>query len=350
MRKVDLVVIGGGIAGSLLTQEAINNGLQVLLIDNASVQSASGSAAGLTNPITGKRLVKSWNIDQLLDISRKTYTHFEQQLNIKILHNSDIARVIPNDDIFQQWQTNFLAAASEGFIDPEVRTLNVKGLKPFPYFKILKGFWLDVAVLLNALKESYVGQNAFLEGNVTYSSIKHNNESVELNCEGQSIEASKVVFAEGATGFQNPFFSNPNTFNLNKGELMDILVSNLELPFILKRNIFMIPLGANLYRVGATYDRSNLDYEQSEEGLSYLQTKLREIGLESYEIKRRKAAIRPATVNRRPIIGQHRELKNLYIFNGFGAKGVSLTPHFVKQFMKHLLHGEALLPEVSPYR
>ena len=59
-RDVDHLVIGQGIAGTVLAQTLLQQGKTVLVVDDASLSQASKVAAGLYNPVVFKRLVKSW--------------------------------------------------------------------------------------------------------------------------------------------------------------------------------------------------------------------------------------------------------------------------------------------------
>ena len=50
------------------------------------------------------------------------------------------------------------------------------------------------------------------------------------------------------------------------------------------------------------------------------------------------AALRPATVERRPFVGLHPVYKQAAILNGMGAKGCSLAPWFAKQLAENLIY------------
>ena len=60
-----------------------------------------------------------------------------------------------------------------------------------------------------------------------------------------------------------------------------------------------------------------------------------------------KTGIRPATRDRKPFLGKHPTEESVYIFNGFGAKGVSLIPYFSELMVEHLLNGNAIDSEVG---
>ena len=69
-----------------------------------------------------------------------------------------------------------------------------------------------------------------------------------------------------------------------------------------------------------------------------------------YTVVNHEAAIRPAMHDRRPVIGEHPTKKGLYLFNGMGAKGVTLVPYWNKLFLTHLFTGELIPKEVSVNR
>src|SRR5579872_2803125 len=72
-RQIECLVIGGGICGSFLHLELERAGLSHIVIDEALPFSASRVAAGLINPVTGRRLVTTWMIDELLAFAQRAY-------------------------------------------------------------------------------------------------------------------------------------------------------------------------------------------------------------------------------------------------------------------------------------
>jgi glycine/D-amino acid oxidase-like deaminating enzyme len=62
------------------------------------------------------------------------------------------------------------------------------------------------------------------------------------------------------------------------------------------------------------------------------------------------AGIRPAVIDRRPVIGTHHTSKNIHVFNGFGTKAVMLAPYYAKQFVNQFQKKEKLDDEVNVSR
>ena len=80
--KYDYIIVVQGIAGTLLTHLLIKKGKKVFVIDNGHKSSSTKIAAGLMNPITGRRYVKSWKYQELYDFAIKTYKEFDELLNM----------------------------------------------------------------------------------------------------------------------------------------------------------------------------------------------------------------------------------------------------------------------------
>ena len=165
-------------------------------------------------------------------------------------------------------------------------------------------------------------------------------EDAELN--GQNLiringhEAKAVIYCQGWRGVQNPQFDWLPLIP-NKGELLLIECKELKEEAILQKGIFVQPLGSNLYKVGATYGRNEYDENASNAGKEWIIQRLDKIIKKPYQIVDQIAGVRPTVLDRRPLIGQHPEFQNQYIFNGFGSKGLSLIPWCAQHFTSFLL-------------
>lgn len=328
--KVDYILIGQGLAGSILAMELVKRGKSILVFEPGKENSASNVAIGLVNPITGKRLVKSWLIDELIPTAISTYQSFESQFLNSFLQFSDIARVIPNQDIFEQWQPNFQKAIQEGYISSEIESYALQG-KELPYFTIQKSFYLKTALLLKSVKQYLKEKKVLLEDAFDIDEIQQLSGKIQY----KEIECKNIIFCEGAMGRLNPYFKKL-PWNVNKGEVIDVKIDDYQFKKILKKNIFLVNEQTHC-RVGATYDRENINEDLTQNALNYFDERLKLILDSNYQVTQHRAAIRPATRDRRPFLGHSQENKNILIFNGFGAKGVSLIPYFSRQFCDYLI-------------
>jgi glycine/D-amino acid oxidase-like deaminating enzyme len=132
-----------------------------------------------------------------------------------------------------------------------------------------------------------------------------------------------------------------------KGEILEVK-QDFSPPFIVNRGVFRVPLSNGNFRVGSTYTWHDLEVGPTETAKNELLEKLTEVvRVPVQEICGHKVGIRPATKDRKPFLGKHPEAQSVYIFNGFGAKGVSLVPYFSAAMRDFLLEGHPLPEEVS---
>jgi len=136
-----------------------------------------------------------------------------------------------------------------------------------------------------------------------------------------------------------------------KGETLTIESANINLnKDIFNKGFFIMPIGNNLFKVGATYEWQELNDFPTEKGKQYLIDKLNSVLSMPYSIISHDAGVRPSVIDRRPVVGAHPELDNLFIFNGLGTKAVMIAPYFTKLFIESLNRNQDINREVSPLR
>ena len=108
-----------------------------------------------------------------------------------------------------------------------------------------------------------------------------------------------------------------------------------------------MPLGDNLYKVGATFNWTDKTSEPSEAGKDELVEKLKKVITIPYTIVSQSAGIRPTVSGRRPLVGVHPEESKLIVLNGLGTRGVMIAPTVAKNLFNHLEVGEELDEEID---
>lgn len=83
--NVDYLIIGQGICGSFLSRYLLEAGCDVLVIDKERPNTASRVASGIINPVTGRRLVKTWEIDKFMPLAKDAYKSWELLLGKPLL-------------------------------------------------------------------------------------------------------------------------------------------------------------------------------------------------------------------------------------------------------------------------
>lgn len=344
--QVDYLIVGQGIAGTALSHTLLQQGKRVLVVDAPHPSTASRVAGGICNPITGRKLVKTWMADALFPFLKVFYQNLEKTLQTRFFYDRQVYRVFQSIEQQNQLLGKSAEKGWEHFFNTEVNN------QPYTAFvdnsldgwETKQGAWLDTVPLLNAYCTYLKNNHSYQEGVLAYEDIEMTPSGVKW----QGVEAKKLIFCQGMEGKHNPYFQDL-PFRLVKGELLHIKIAHPYLENIITHGIFMLPLPNTQgeYWVGSTYDWKDLTTTPTEKARDQLLTKLERWLKLPYQVLGQRAGVRPATADRRPLIGLNPKHPQIGFFNGFGTKGVSLSPYFAHHFAAHLEQGTALQPEVD---
>lgn len=345
-KKVDYIIVGQGMAGSILALTLLKSGKSVIVIDDAKANTASKVAAGLYNPVVFKRLVKSWMVDDLLPYMDAFYPEMEKLLGTEFYFSKRILKPFAEE----QEKTLWLKKTEEGigkYLNEAICYEDLNGIvfNPLGISEVMHAGNLDTVKFLTSCKEYFLKNNIFAEEVFDYSQISLSENIVRY----KDISATKIIFCEGYKAIENPFFKWL-PFKLTKGETLTIkLTHDHAIPFkiVLNKAVFILPIGNDLYKVGATYEWEDLSEKTTEKGRGELVEKLQKVLKVPFEIINHQAGVRPTVNDRRPLIGLHPEHPQLAVFNGLGTKGVMLAPFFANQFVYFLESHTPLDKEVD---
>ena len=93
----DIIIVGQGICGTVLSSSLILQGQKVLVIDDGSNKAASKIASGVINPVTGRRIVKTWQIDAVMPAAVRIYQALEKKLDTSIVKQCKIIKIHPRE-------------------------------------------------------------------------------------------------------------------------------------------------------------------------------------------------------------------------------------------------------------
>lgn len=337
----DFLIIGQGIAGSLLAYTAIQKGYSVFIIDQYNPNSSSNVAIGGVNPVTGRKMVKTWRADEFIPFSIKTYKQIEAFLNIQLIHEVPFSKVIPTEDFIEIWTSKLKDSEYCNYLTPIEDNQNPNIIAPYGIGFIQQAYWMEVKIMIDAFR-SYFTSNQIFANEI----FEHSKLEIGDTFKYKNITAKNIIFCEGYKVSQNPFF-NFIPLVTAKGEQLQIHCPELKLQHILNKNIFIVPLGNDFYRVGSTYIWNDTTEKVTQDGKAELLDKLNRLISCNYTIVNEVAGIRPAMKDRRPAIGGHPSIKSMYLFNGFGTKGISLAPFFANELLLHITSGKELDNDVS---
>ena len=324
-------IIGQGLAGSILAYFLLREGQNVQIFDNPDIPSSSKVAAGIYNPVTGKRLVKTWLADEIFPFLEDFYPQLEKELKSKFFFPMPLFHPFPDNATQKFFKSDHIPEGFFDFCSLEFENIHRKEIvnSDLGGITMKHAGWVDLKVMLSAFRDYFLEKNILIE--TTF--IPKKTEDI-------------FIFCEGFNGKFNSYFSYL-PFNPVKGEIVDVDIQNLDLQEIINQGVFVIPLGDNKFRLGATYKWDVLDFVSTEEGATILTEKYQKLMKPQMRILSQQAGVRPATKDRRPFLGMHPEVENIGIFNGFGSKGVSLAPFFGKQFVDFLVYQKELHTEVN---
>ena len=94
--QTDFLLVGQGLCGTLLSWQLFKEGKSFLVIDDGAENSSSKVAAGIINPVTGRRYVHTWMVEELLDFAQLSYKELGDYLGEPLLHHKSIIDFFPS--------------------------------------------------------------------------------------------------------------------------------------------------------------------------------------------------------------------------------------------------------------
>ncbi|MCB9168832.1 MAG: FAD-dependent oxidoreductase [Flavobacteriales bacterium] len=335
-RSYDVIIIGQGLAGAVLSETLAQRGLRVMMFDQPQDGRASWMAAGLVNPVVLRRLVLSWRAPEMLAVAAAFYRDLELRYDTTFWHPMPLVKIHPNGKEAGEWRNRMK--------DPEIAPFIQEGPVDMPGLdRLEKGFGhgvvpraarLDVRALLTAHRSRWIASGDLEEAVV-------GKEAVHLGSDGGEVlgrTAPMIIHCEGP-------FADLESLSPVRGEGLTVRIPGLGLKCIVHRSVFLLPLGEDRYRLGATYAWQDVWSGPTEAGRVQLMERLDSLVDGEVEVLEHWAGVRPASRDRRPIMG--RLDRHEAVFNGLGSRGVLLAPWCAQHLAAHLLDGSDLDAEVD---
>ena len=226
------------------------------------------------------------------------------------------------------------------FLNPNLVTNKNNSIKaPFGFGEVNATGRIDTQRLIESYRKFLLETSEYKEAAFDYEALVEDPEGLRYH----DIRAERIVFTEGFGIHKNPYFKHL-PLEGTKGELITIHAPTLQLESILKSSIFVIPMGADLYLVGSTYEWTDKTNQPTAEAKSELLEKLEHLVSCDYEVVDQRAGIRPTVVDRRPLVGQHSDHKRLFVLNGLGTRGVLVAPSMAEA-LYNSIEKDTPLPE-----
>ncbi len=334
------LIVGQGIAGTMLAWSLQRRGAAVHLADGALPGRSSIAAAGVINPVTGRRFVRSWRFAEFYPVARSAYRALETELGISIWTDLSILRLLATPEEANDWSARCALPGYADFLSvPADAGHWAPVVKPgFHYGRIQPAARVNFSVLLPAFRQKARAEGCFFEKQIDYREIPQ-----------LSAAYDGIIFCEGWRARENPFFPDLS-WQTAKGEALLIRLADprpADGDQILKKTVTLVPLGDGLLWVGGAYQWNYTELTPGDSEKQSILEQLKEVLAVPFDIAGQVAGIRPTVKDRRPFVGESRVQPGVFLFNGLGSKGALLAPFWAEHLAEHMLDGKPLDREVD---
>tara|TARA_R100000306_G_scaffold5939_10_gene8432 strand:- start:4603 stop:5646 length:1044 start_codon:yes stop_codon:yes gene_type:complete len=341
MKEVDYIIVGLGIAGISFC-ETLRKNKKSFVVYDPGINHSTVVSGGVFNPVVLKRFTAVWRGSEFLEKAIPFYEEISKKLKVDLLENTPIYRVLNSIEEQNDWMVTSDKKALSPFLSSEIiKNENTAIKASYGFGKVLECGKINPSKLISAYRDYLQTNNQLITETFDYKQLQLETDSVIY----KDISATKIVFAEGASVVQNPFFPTDN-FVGNKGEYVLIKAPKLQSKAILKGPLFIIPQGDDIYKVGATYSRDDFSKNVTEEARKTIVSKLEKMISCNYEIIDQIAGVRPTVKDRKPLLG-NLEHENLLFFNGLGTRGILMAPLLSEWLYNFSENNEHLPSEVN---
>jgi glycine/D-amino acid oxidase-like deaminating enzyme len=276
---------------------------------------SSRVAAGLINPVTGMRFEPSWRIDEFLPEAIAFYESLERTLDERFWYALPVVRLTTGG--------KDRTKAEAKLADPVARPWLVGEVSPptgdwSGAFELRGGGRLDV--------------RAFLDASRTFFHERKIYRRAEIHS-GEPFDGDRV-WCDGAAGLLT---GRLGPHRCAKGEILTLRAMGwTESRILIGGGGWLVPLGSDRYKAGATYDWSRWDETPTEEGRAKVEAILQRLAPGPFETIDHEAGVRPILRRSQPLIGK---LSGEWFFNGLGSKGSLYAPGVAKRLTAWLVDG-----------
>lgn len=340
MKTVDYIVVGLGIAGiSFCEQLQRSNKSFVVYSDNQA--GATAKSGGILNPTVLKFFTAVWKSSEFYPEAISFY----RDLNTIISVSGEIPvyRILSTIHEQNNWTVATDKKRTKDFLSPVLLKNTNRSIKaPYGFGEVTAAIQIKVAKLLSDYRNFLDNRKQLLEESFDYSLLDVGEDGIQY----ENFKSKYIVFCEGISALKNPYFPSEKLYG-NMGEYIIIHAPRLKSKAVLKGPFYVIPLGDDLYKVGATFNPGVLSEDFTEDGKVEILNGLEAMISCDYEIIDQTIGIRPASVDRNPLIGPLSGQKRMSFINGLGSRGFLMAPLLSKWVYRNLENGKPIPAELD---
>ncbi len=335
--RCDFIIVGQGLAGSLLASSLRGRGLRPVVVDDGWKTSASKVAAGLMTPLTGRRFTLTPEYPGLFSVASRVLGQEG------VLRPMQVYRAFVDDEQRRRGLSRAEDPSCAPFV---VRSTEGQGsLHPDlddPLGGVLmQGAWTDLPALLSRHRESLRQDGLLIEDRLDSDDVAVSGCGIVW----KGLTARGIVHCDGyRSAVSGPF--KRLGWQPAKGEALTLSSDAPVPPFVLNREGWAIPHGEGVWRTGTNWEWAALDESVSAIQRDKLVGRFRGFFRTpvSVEVLEQQAGVRPCTADSRPYLGTHPEIPCVHLFNGLGPRGTVWAPAMAELMADHLL-GRAAIPQ-----
>ncbi len=315
-----ILIVGQGLAGTVLGLALERAGREFVIADPGHAPAASLAAAGIINPVTGRRLVRSWRFEELFPLARRTYREIETRLGVPLWRELRVHRRFRDE----RERRVFAEKQARGELAPFVEAADETGCWLAPAARV------DVPALLAAARRHWQEAGVLRETTIDWAA---------------EAGAALVIDCTGASARRGPFAAAG--FALSKGETLQVDATGLAPDVILNRGHWLVPLDAETAWAGATHEPGIEDAMPTPAARARLLADATALAGRPVTVRAHLAGLRLTTADKHPVAGRHPAQPHLGICGALGGKGALYAPWLAAQWVAHLQAGAAFDDEVS---
>lgn len=352
-----IIIIGGGIVGSMTAMELVNRGHRVTIVERNQIASqtsgeSSWAGGGIIFPLL------PWQYSEPVNTLTRAGADFYRELSQKLLRETGVDAnfaqsgflLLPQFDTnaAHAWcEKNRVAAQAVKAADYDVQSLSgddalwlpeVCQIRP-PYLMQAMRIWLE-------------------QNNVTmleHTQLMPLQESHELNewqtTGGEKLSADQFIVASGAWSFD---LLKATSAKLNikpmRGQILLYKPEKNLRQMVYREGFYMIPRLDGYLLAGSTLEDVGFDNGVTAGVRDELRIKAEAImpALKNQPIIKHWSGLRPGTPENLPTISAHPTIKNLFLNTGHFRYGLTMAPASAK-LIAALMAGETPQIDARPY-
>ena len=336
--QVDFLIVGQGLAGSLLARSLRAKGRRVAVVDDRWKSASSQVAAGLMTPLTGRRFTLTPDYPGLFARAGEVLGA------LGVFHPVDVYRLF----VDAEQRERGLKRAADPTCQPFIRRISERRgelqaeLTDEQGGALMKGAWVDLPKLLAETRAWLESEGALIEAAFDPAELSVTPEGVAW----RQVQAHGVVYCDGYKSAQRgPFTYLP--WQPAKGEALDLASDAPQSPFILNREGWALPLGQGRWRAGTNWEWTGLDETPTPAQRDKFVGRFRgyfQVPV-TVEVTGHLAGVRPCTADNHPFLGTHPRQPRVHLFNGLGPRGTVWAPTMAEEMAAYLCEGRALRKE-----